>query len=202
MPAAKTRRTAAGEPSPDQRPARERAVAREITFLLRRLRTKIKTQGFTQKGVAGALGWNPSALSDVLHGQASVPLDRVLLICRVIGLTSAELFLDHESPAEQHLQLLLETRKHPGQVLSRVDEAELMSATRELLAAAEKRLELLSASERSYLAKVVRWCEASIALDKQARRRRSGQRLGKQGSDPGHLQAKRILWPDFKEGDK
>ncbi len=155
---------------------RERAVSREISYLLDRLRLEIKTRGFTQARVARALGLSPSTLSAFLLGKRSGPLDRVLLICHVIGLSSAELFLRRGATAEQQLQILLQTRRYPHELLGELDEAARVSAARELQAAAEKRLRGMSASERNYLNKLVRWCRACVAADRPARRRPGGRR--------------------------
>ncbi|MCP4653843.1 MAG: helix-turn-helix transcriptional regulator [bacterium] len=149
-------------------------MARAITELLGRLRTAIKTRGLTQARVARDLGLSPSTLSAFLRGKTSGPLDRVLLICDVIGLPSEELFLHRASTAEQQLQILLDTRGHPNHLLGRLDQAAVISAARGLLAAAQKRQQVMGAAERNHLNKVVRWCEATIAVDKRAQRRPAG----------------------------
>lgn len=183
--------------TPGQRKARQAAVAQEITGLLQRLRTEIKTRGFTQDLVARDLGWSPSALSALLHGKKVLRAEHVLLICAVIDSPPEDLFGSREPTAEQNLQRLLETRGNPAQVLGGIDEAALMSAARGLLEAAGKRLERLTASDRSYLQKVVKWCECSIALDKRAKRRRG--EIARRGiATP--LREPRLNWPDFKEG--
>ncbi len=196
MPTNKKRREKA---SPGRKRARLAAVAGEITTVLQRLKTEIKTRGFTQDRVARELGWTPSTLSGLLLGKHAVHLEHVLLICSVIESPPEELFSSRDPTAEQQLQRLLETRGNPAQVLGGVDEAALMSAARGLLEAAGKRLEERTASERAYLKKVVRWCECSIVLDKRAEQRRA--EIARKGVAT-HLHEPRLKWPDFKEGTK
>ena len=155
---------------------RESSVSREICYLRDRLRLEIKLRGFTQARVARELGLSRSTLSAFLLGRRSGPLERVLLICHVIGLPSEELFLRRAATAEQQLQVLLDTRRYPHQLLGDLDDAERVSTARGLLAAAEKVQRGMSAAERNHLNKVARWCQACIAVDKRAVRRPGGRR--------------------------
>ncbi len=176
MASVKAKSARAGKGSRSDQLTRESLVSREISYLLGRLRSEIRTRGFTQARVARALGLSPSTLSAFLLGRSSGPLDRILLICDVIGLPWEKLFLHREATADQELQILLDTRGYPHGLFGELDEAGLVSAARGLLAAAEKRLRGLSAAELNHLNKLVRWCRAYVAVDRRAWRRPGGRR--------------------------
>jgi len=179
--------------------SRDRALAaaeetRRITTLLQ---TRIKQQGFTQKGVQEILGWGKSYVSELLHGKVSLRVEHLLLICDVIGVSPEEFFAlpsedSRDSVSEKDLDELLKSYGHPMQVLGSVDEAGLLQA-------AQRRLPQTRGAKRRYLTDLVTWCENSIELDKRTAERRKKARTRKGGElPPASPTETRLKWPDFE----
>lgn len=169
------------------------AVLSALGQLRSRLRDKISDQGYSQQQVAVRLGWEPSTLSKILCGRVVLRAEHLLSICAAIGTRLPDLvsnFPELPSPpvepvTEQDLRRLLRTRQHPARVLGPVDAAALKAAAQQWRPRNKQ--------ERTYLAKVIQWCECSLETDQRAAQRRAlrGTRRTRQEN---------LDWPKFDGG--
>lgn len=169
-------------PTPDEIQA---AAARQLSEVLKRLRQKIREQGFTQSRVEQEMGWEQNTISALVGGRIALQFDHLFAICEVIDVSPIEI-LGTGPAADRVLTKLLRTYAHPREALGDFKESEL-------LAAAEKRLTQARGKSREYLRDVIQWCQSSKKLAEQAvKRRASKERLSEVG-DPG------VVFPTFKK---
>ena len=162
-------------------------VNKRMSELLKRLRAKIREQGFTQVGIEKKLGWRRGHLTSLFGRKTDLRVDHLLALCEEIDVPPFELFGTGLLPsADEVLARLLRTYAHPREALGTIQE-------RDLRAAAEKQLPGSRGKKRQYLQDVIQWCKASKEVDARAARRRQ---TGWLPSDPA------MDFPDFQRYQK
>jgi len=174
-------------------PAEVRAAAeRQLSEVLKRLRAKIREQGFTQSRVEEAVGWKRNHVSSLVGGKTALRVDHLFAICAVIDVPPRELLgtgLRIDTAAERALGKLLRTYAHPRKVLGDFKESEL-------LAAAEERVARAKGMKAEYLRDVILWCRSSMQLAKRSAQRRAGKVQLTAKRDPG------MIFPTFTKYQK